>query len=70
MELKIEEGIPIPKMRLRKYPWEDMKVGDSFFVPDGNNNTIQTAASYAGKRHNRKYCTRQVNGGIRVWRIE
>ena len=33
----IESGVPIPAMRKRgrlaTHPWDDMKVGDSFFVP-------------------------------------
>ena len=31
-QIKIEKDIPLPKTR-SKYPWAEMDVGDSFFVP-------------------------------------
>ena len=33
--IKVEKDIPIPQAYLKriKYPWDDMAVGDSFFLP-------------------------------------
>lgn len=68
---EIEKGIEIPQPKgNRKYPWKEMKVGDSFFLKGGGHSTIYPAASYAGTRNNKKFVVRAVEGGIRVWRIE
>ena len=69
--------------RQEAYPWSTMKVGDSFFVRpadcprrDGKTRTVSglqnllgvvaTTATKAGKG---KFTTRQMDGGVRVWRI-
>jgi hypothetical protein len=41
MTIKIEKNVAIPKINVgggnqRKYPWYEMEVGDSFFVPGEN----------------------------------
>ena len=44
---RIEKGIAIPKKsRNRKYPWEQMEVGDSFVVP----REMKRAARSSGKK--------------------
>jgi hypothetical protein len=78
---KIEtKKIPIPEPRALgyrgKYPFIEMKVGDSFFVPliSGKEINIRNAASVYGKRLNRVFTVRRVNtdkvDGVRVWRIK
>ena len=82
---RVEKGIPIPekkatnwgakKKSVHKYPFANMKVGDSFFIaiPENlkgafvkvNNNMINTA-----KWYRIQVVTRVVPGGIRVWRVE
>jgi len=62
----IERGVPIPECKRgrgpqRVYPYHLMQIGDSFFVP--NKKTI--GVSIPGK----KFTSRAVDGGVRVWRI-
>ena len=73
---KIEKGIQIPETRgtKSKYPWKTMIVGDSFFVEAAMKSvrykTIQSAAYRSGKKIGRKFTTRFIDGGLRVWRTE
>jgi hypothetical protein len=69
MMIVIEKDIAIPNLR-RKYPWKDMQVGDSFFI-EGIVITKITATAYqTGLRLGRKFLSRTVENGVRVWRIE
>ncbi len=74
---EVEKGVPMPKPvragRQTKYPWKELAVGDSFFVPadavkpQSARGAVRTANRiYADRR----FATRTVEGGIRVWRIE
>jgi hypothetical protein len=74
--ISIETGIPVPKVntssnhsRGKKYPWLDMEVGDSFFVPDMLIQLISNSVTGASKRTGFKFTCRTVEGGVRVWRI-
>jgi len=75
---EIEKNIPIPggkeKGRKTKYPWSEMKVSDSFFIPDakkGVSGNYSSVVSPANKRFGTKrFIQRAVNGGLRVWRIK
>jgi len=75
MEFKIEKGIAIPERKggTVKYPFEQMEVGDSFFVPESaevrRSNFSNSASSY-GKRTGKKFTVRKVEGGWRCWRVE
>ena len=85
-EFKIEKGIPIPPKaqrggnsagRLGIYPWKEMEVGDSFFIPAGSRGearVIQLRVGSAAKNqwtnHGRVITTRTMEGGVRVWRVE
>lgn len=83
-EFKIERNIPVsPKGRgpgrSEKYPFADMKPGDSFCVPTQNGQEPrQLQSTLAGcwtryiKAHapDAKFTTRQVDGGVRVWRVK
>lgn len=70
--IKIESGIPAPTSNTRtfvaRYPWRDLEVSQSFLVTDVKFKTMQAGASLAGKRLNRKFVARIVDGGVRVWR--
>jgi hypothetical protein len=82
-ELKIERGIPMPKTGfgswgLSKYPWSEMKVGDSFFVSAAHaadrkkkSSLVSSAASYAQRKGKGKFVIRSIQDpfGIRVWRV-
>jgi len=72
MTFTIESNIPMPdpKMgRKPKYPWRQMKVGDSFFVPDRKTNFIAGIAWNQTRRHGTKWACRAIDGGVRVWRM-
>ncbi len=73
-EFHIEKGIPVPKMtgagRKTKYPFDVMEVGDSFFVKDAKVKTLSRTCGSHGKRLSRKFISRTVEGGVRVWRTE
>jgi len=71
---EIEKDIPIPKNRRRKYPFDKMKVGDSFYVKD-ERDPSNIVSSLCGcvriKRYaDKKFRTQIENGGVRIWRIE
>ena len=67
MTIKIESGIPMPA----KFPFAEMKVGDSFLVPDGTNrSTVAVYANRHGKKTGTKFTLRRTPEGIRCWRIE
>lgn len=60
---EVQKGVPKPKTRRlnappRKYPFREMEVGDSFFVPKKTKNTLMTIASTEGKRLGRKFATK------------
>lgn len=73
--IKIEKNIPFPRYTKngrstnRKYPWEEMQVGDSFFS-EKKATTMVSAANHAGKRLGMKFATKSENKGTRVWRIK
>jgi len=77
VEYKIEHNIPIPVSR-SKYPFDEMEVGDSFFVKCEKKDKAKkqgilfSCANQNAKRRKseRTFSTRQVDGGIRVWRIK
>lgn len=72
-QIKIEKGVPLPVGR-GKYPWREMDVGDSFFVPDVTGVKLSAAASAYTIRCRStgkpvpKFSVRNVDGGVRVWR--
>lgn len=66
---KIESGIPMPGGS-GKYPWDEMRVGDSFFVPGKSVSAMGAVAGGRSARHGGKYACRTVDGGVRVWRVE
>lgn len=77
---KIETGVPMPSQshrRVRGYPFADMGVGDSFFVAAEGGETLKVVQSRLSaalarqcRRNGWKYVTRQVDGGVRGWRVE
>lgn len=72
--IKVESGIPVPARTNRQggrpsiYPFADLKVGESFFVPGKTVKTMSQTASKAAKRLGIEVITRTVEGGVRVWR--
>jgi hypothetical protein len=80
--IEIENGIPISAKkpgagRRGTYPFADLDVGQSFFVPNQPGKTnrqlimaIGVAAQYITKKTGHRFTSRTVEGGIRVWRFE
>jgi hypothetical protein len=67
----IEKGVPFPGPQGRGLfgAVRRMEVGDSIFVADGKQNTVSATGSAIGRRTGRKFMTRKVEGGIRIWRV-
>ena len=72
---QVESGIEIPEA-VKKYPFDKMGIGDSFFVECGEDNRysvygrVRSSSNSAGVRLKMKFATRIVNGGFRVWRTK
>ena len=67
----IERGVKRPMNgRSAKYPWERMKVGDSFVVNTNDENYARAGASKRGRLDGRKYSVSKLNGKWRVWRVK
>lgn len=70
--MKIETGVPIAKKgagRPSKYPFAQMKVGESFAC-DEPVLRLRQAASQASHRKGMKFTVRAEGTGARVWRTE
>lgn len=76
----VEKGVPIPEPK-HAYPFAEMEVGDSFFVPCASKcdrqqlqtNVASRAASFRAKqcpRGREYFSTRVVEGGLRCWRVQ
>lgn len=80
--IKVESGVPMPTSgrRASKYPFDNLSVGESFFVPDDfgiSHNAVRQAVKDANVRYggDREFVSRRVNrqshrSGTRVWRVE
>lgn len=79
-KFEIEKGIPMPEKQKKKtgaaakYPWEQMEVGDSFFIPNPPtqaNGRFTSMYAVASKRYApKRFEQRQENGGLRIWRVK
>ena len=73
MTFEISSTIPIPEPkrgRRPKYPWRQMNVGDSFFVPGRKTTFIAGIAWNQKNRYGTEWTCRAIDGGVRVWRIK
>jgi len=69
----IEKNVPMngskrgPKA---SYPFASMDVGDSFFVQDQDTQGRAAMGARAhGQYHGKKFSSRSVEGGVRIWRV-
>lgn len=71
MNFKIDKNIPMPTRRYSKYPFNEMEVGDSFFV-EGKSNALLSIAKYFAKSQKLdwKFTVRKEVNGTRIWRIK
>ena len=76
LRFDIEKGVPIPPRRgngiASKFPFAEMKPGDSFFAKGVKAGALSSAATGWKTRHQPKwkFCTRTVEGGSHIWRLE
>lgn len=82
-EIKIDKNIPRTKKRstYKKYPWDQMKVDDSFFA-EYDSNGAQTINAFRSSLHSTgiawalrnkkewKFSTSIEENGVRIWRIK
>jgi len=70
-KIKIEAGIPFPH-RFLTYPFDKMKVGDSFLMPqeDKDPNRLRVLAHHYGKSKKMKFSIKKTEEGVRCWRIK
>lgn len=70
----IETSHPMPSTSRcgapRKHVFYDMNVGDSFFVEGetSQGNVAMQSRNYAAKS-GKKFVSRKVEGGVRIWRV-
>jgi hypothetical protein len=58
------------KARPAKYPFLTMNVGDSFLVPGKSAAQFSQATNYANRTNpGKRFKSRTVEGGVRVWRV-
>jgi hypothetical protein len=74
-EYDVEAGIPMPKARRgggrkSKYPFDAMGVGDSFALPEKNLKQCQQLATVRNKKNGEKFAAREVEGVVRIFRVE
>ena len=72
--IRIETNVPIPqanggRYRACKYPWRELRPGDSFYVAKGNRNSINAGVRNWSAKLGAKFTVRTMDGGVRVWRV-
>ena len=75
---QIDKRIPLPPRKANahsKYPWREMKPGDSFFVPHATHKWFTGGISNSRRKLGKhvKFAQRSVVehgvNGIRIWRV-
>lgn len=68
--MQIEKNVPMPNAR-QDYPYKHMEVGDSVLIDPsfGNLGVAQVYAHVYGRQTGRKFKTRNIPEGLRVWRV-
>lgn len=69
--IKIDKDVPVPPFkRALKYPFDKMEVGDSFMVKGVKRENLAVTAAKYGKKSGKAFLVRDIEGGVRCWRIE
>jgi len=69
---QVDKDVPIPDKldSIRKYPFSQMEIGDSFSFDKRKERTVSTAAYFYGRRTSKKFTVRKVETNLwRCWRI-
>jgi len=72
-KVKIQKGIPMPAPHagVDFYPWQQMEIGDSFYVPGKTPAAVSSIAFKASKSNApRVFKSRAWAKGGRIWRIK
>lgn len=72
LEIRIEKGVAIPKMRMKnKYPFEMLEPGDSFVIPKRAAQGSVTVSYWKKKLPGREFTVRtETPETCRVWRVD
>lgn len=65
--------IGVGRGRPNLYPLKNLEIGQSFFVPCSTEkeiNSVRVSVQYYQRKLKRRFVTRFIEGGIRVWRVE
>lgn len=68
----IDKNVPMPapkRGRRSKYPFAQMRVGDSFSFDLKLRNTVSAAASAYASNNGVKFAMRSEGGNARIWRV-
>jgi hypothetical protein len=67
---EIQKNIPLASKQ--SYPFDEMKPGDSFFIPgdDKKIGKIRAQLNNIKKRTGKIISTRKESGGLRVWLVK
>lgn len=67
---KISKDVPVPPpIRRMNYPYEQLQVGESFWVEGVSMQSLCNANRRQSKRLERKFICRREGEGVRVWRV-
>jgi len=73
MEYKIEKDVPVPNIasgKGKQVPFAVMEIGDSVLVTnDSGVRAARASASWHSKVTDKRFITRTVDGGVRIWRV-
>lgn len=69
-EYKIEKNIKQPPMARAKYPFDSLRVGESFAAPYEKHISIRSRVSSLNHGTKKFRAAKDENGMIRVWRTE
>ena len=72
MQFTIAKNVPLPDANRAKYPFREMEVGDSFYVPGKRKYLSATAAAVGFAKVNAwcKFASRKEGDGGRIWRVK
>ena len=71
--ITIDRHVPVPLSAgrgLRKYPWDELRVGDSFLAPVRSITNLSNTRALAQAKTGFRFTLRTVPEGVRVWRIK
>lgn len=68
--IKIEKNVPIPLHGKLGLPFDNMEIGDSFFIDNITDcKTAKTIMSRYNKGTSKKFISRSYGAGFRFWRV-